>query len=75
MSTETILTLKRIRRFARRTRDYRRTYALLGGVEDDISELEPKYGAEGYKLIEKMVATCKAHCNIVDMCVNFLDTA
>ncbi|CAN0378133.1 unnamed protein product, partial [Ectocarpus sp. 13 AM-2016] len=26
LSTETILTLTRIRRFARRTRDYRRTY-------------------------------------------------
>lgn len=75
LSTEMILTLKRIRRFARRTRDYRRTYALLGGVESDIDELKRKHGAEGYRLIEKMVATCKAHRNIVDMEVNFLNTA
>lgn len=75
LSTEAILTLQRIRRFARRTRDYRRTYALLGGVEADIDELKRKHDAEGYKLIEKMVATCKAHRNIVDMEVTFLSTA
>ena len=74
LSPEAILTLQRIRRFARRTRNYRRTYALLGGEETDINDLNKKYGAEEYKLIEKMVAKCKAHRNIVDMEVKFFTT-
>ncbi|CAN0262157.1 unnamed protein product [Ectocarpus sp. 12 AP-2014] len=68
LSTETILTLTRICRFARRTRDNRRTYALLGSVQTNLEELKRKHdGAEGFRLIEKMVASCKAHRNIVDM--------
>lgn len=56
--------------------NYRRTYALLGSVEADVEELKRKHGgAEGFKLIEKMVASCKAHRNIVDIEVTFLNNS
>lgn len=75
LSTDGILTLERVRRFARRTRDYRRTYALLASKGDDLEELKRAHGgAEGYKLIEKMCAACKTHRNIVDMEVAFLNS-
>ena len=57
MCPRTILTLRRVRRFARRTRDYCRAYHALekGG------EIESK------SMIEKMKKDCKAHRNILDM--------
>ena len=58
MYPETILTLSRVRRFARHTRDYCRGYFKLakGGEESDSKEK-----------IERMRKTCKAHRNIIDM--------
>ena len=64
MCRETILTLPRIRRFARRTRDYCRAYLKL---ENDAA------GAESKDRIEKMRKTCKAHRNIIDMEPGFID--
>ena len=65
MNTDTILTLPRIRRFARRTRDYCRAYLKL--------EKDAK-GADSKDTIEKMRKTCKAHRNIIDMEPGFIDT-
>lgn len=46
-----ILTLGWIRRFARRTRDYRQVYALLGNMDADLGELKQQHGgAEYFKL-------------------------
>ena len=74
LSTETVLDLGRLRRFARRTRDYR-VYALLGNTGADLEKLKQQHGgAEGFKLIAKTVAKCKAHRNIVDLEVMFLNT-
>ena len=64
MFRETILTLPRLRRFARRTRDYCRAYLKL---ENDAA------GAESKDRIEKMRKTCKAHRNIIDMEPGFID--
>lgn len=75
LSTDKILTLGRVRRFARRTRDYRRTYARLASAGTDMADLKRKYGgAEGFRLIEKMAKGCKTHRNIVDMEVTFINT-
>ena len=65
MCRETILTLSRIRRFARRTRDYCRAYLRLEKDAD---------GTESRDSIEKMRKTCKAHRNIIDMEPGFIDT-
>ena len=65
MCRGTILTLSRVRRFARRTRDYCRAYLRLEKVEN---------GTESKDSIEKMRKTCKAHRNIIDMEPGFLDT-
>ena len=62
---ETILTLSRIRRFARRTRDYCRAYLRL---EKDAG------GTESRDSIEKVRKTCKAHHNIIDMEPSVIDT-
>ena len=62
---ETILTLSRIRRFARRTRDYCRAYLRL---EKDAG------GPESRDSIEKVRKTCKAHHNIIDMEPSVIDT-
>ena len=62
---KTILTLARVRRFARRTRDYCRAYLEL--------EKSPG-GAESKDSIEKMRKACKAHRNIIDMEPGFIDT-
>lgn len=76
LDADTILTLERVRRFARRTRDYRRSYGKLADAGDNLKEIKRRHdGADGYKLIEKMVASCKTHRNIVDTEVSFLDTA
>ena len=75
LSTDGFLPLERVRRFARRTRDYRLTYALLASKGDCLEELKPAHGgAELYKLIEKVCAACKTHRNIVDMEVTFLNS-
>lgn len=51
-------------------------YAKLSEVGDDLDELKRKHGeAEGYKLIQKMVASCKTHCNILDMEASYLNEA
>ena len=63
MCRETILTLPRIHRFARRTRDYCREYFKL---EKDAA------GADSKDSIEKMPKTCKAHRNINDMQPGFI---
>ena len=60
-----ILTLSRVRYFARRTRDYCRAYLKL---ENDADGIESKDS------IEKMRKTCKAHRNIIDMEPGFIDT-
>ena len=65
MCRQEILTLSRIRRFARRTRDYCRAYLKL---EKDAAGIESKDS------IEKMRKTCKAHRNIIDMEPGFIDT-
>ncbi|CAM9642953.1 unnamed protein product, partial [Sphacelaria rigidula] len=65
MCRKNILTLSRIRRFARRTRDYCRAYLKL---EKDATGIESK------DKIEKMRKTCKAHRNIIDMEPGFIDT-
>lgn len=64
MCRKTILTLPRIRRFARRTRDFCRAYLKL---EKDAA------GADSKDRIEKMRKTCKAHRNIIDMEPGFID--
>ena len=64
MNRETILTLPRVRRFARRTRDYCRAYFKL---EKDA------VGAESKDRIEQMRKSCKAHRNIIDMEPGFID--
>ena len=64
MCPETILTLSRVRRFARRTRYYCRGYFKLA---------KDREGADSKKKIERMRKTCKAHRNIIDMEPNFLD--
>ena len=64
MCRETILTLRRVRRFARRTRDFCRAYLKLemAGVAPDSKDC-----------IEKMRKTCNAHRNIIDMEPSFID--
>ena len=64
MCRETILTLRRVRRFARRTRDFCRAYLKLemAGVAPDSKDC-----------IEKMRKTFKAHRNIIDMEPSFID--
>ena len=65
MCTEKHLTIGRVRRFARRTRDYCRAYrdlALRGVV------------AKSKDMIEKMRNRQKAHRNILDMEIGFLGT-
>lgn len=64
MNRESILTLPRVRRFARRTRDYCRAYLRLQKVPE---------GAESKDSIERMRKTCKAHRNIIDMEPGFID--
>ena len=61
----TILTVARVRRLARRTRDYCRAYLEL--------EKSP-VGAESKDSTEKMRKACKAHRNIIDMEPGFIDT-
>lgn len=65
MCTIEYLTVRRVRRFARRTRDYCRAYRdiLLGGIA--IKSKGP---------IEKMLVKQKAHRNILDMDLGFLNT-
>ena len=64
MCRETILTLPRIRRFARRTRNYCQTHLEL---EKDAA------GADSKDSIEKRRKTCKAHRNLIDMEPGFID--
>ncbi|CAM9778322.1 unnamed protein product [Ectocarpus sp. 4 AP-2014] len=63
MCREKHLTIGRVRRFARRTRDYCRAYRdiQLGAVD-----------GQGIQLVEKMRDTQKAHRNILDMEPGFL---
>lgn len=70
LNTEVFLVLGRIRRFARRTRDWRRIYALLGDADIKESNLE-HVGVEGFKCMETIVASCKAHENFVNLGVAF----
>ena len=63
MCTETILTVQRVRRFARRTRDYCRAYPALEKGGD----------IESKDMIEKMKKICKAHRNILGMEPGFID--
>ena len=63
MYRETIMTLPRIRRFARRTRDFCRVYFVL---EIDVE------GAESKDNIEKMRKICKANRIIIVMEQGFL---
>lgn len=64
---DTILTLGRVRRFARRTRDFCRSYRSLANNPE-------KGGAciDGKESIERMRKLCKAHRNIVDMEPGFI---
>ena len=63
MCTDKILTVQRVRRFARRTRDYCRAYLALEKGGD----------IESKDMIEKMKKICKAHRNILDMEPGFID--
>ena len=60
MCRETILTLGRVRRFARRRRDYCRAYFEHGAIESK-------------QKIEQMRKVAKAHRNIIDMEPGFID--
>ena len=60
MCRETILTLGRVRRFARRCRDYCRAYLEHGAIESK-------------QKIEQMRKVAKAHRNIIDMEPGFID--
>ena len=60
MCRETILTLGRVRRFARRCRDYCRAYFEHGAIESK-------------QKIEQMRKVAKAHRNIIDMEPGFID--
>ena len=62
MCGENVLTLGRVRRFARRTRDYCRAYFTL----DKLGVIDSK------GMIEKMRKVSKAHRNIVDMDPKFI---
>ena len=73
LDTEKILTLDRVRLYARKTRDYRRVYALISEDGEAIHSRNFD-GKEGYALIETMVKTRKAHRNIVDMEQRFLNS-
>ena len=64
MCPETILTLSRVRSFARSTRDYCRGYFKLAKDGEE---------AESKETIERVRKTCKAHRNIIDMEPGFLD--
>jgi hypothetical protein len=57
-----VLPLERVRKFARRTRDYRHVYAAPPS----------EAGEDGHELIEKMRKERKAHRNIVDLELSFL---
>ena len=59
-----ILTTERVRRFARRARDYCRSYLVL----DMVGSIDSQ------EIIEKMRKTQKAHRNIIDMEPDFLAT-
>lgn len=75
LDTSDVLMLPRVRKFARRTRDYRRVYSQLAEAGDDATKISAEYGgAEGFKLVEKMRKACKTHRNIVDMEVSFLNS-
>ena len=64
MGERKILTTERVRRFARRARDYCRTYRVL----DKVGSID------GQETIEKMRKKQKAHRNIIDMEPGFLNT-
>lgn len=50
-------------------------YALLNYAQADVEELKRRRGGpERFKLIEKMMASCKAHRKIVDMGLLFAAT-
>ena len=59
-----ILTTERVRRFARRAREYCRSYRVL----DEMGNID------GKEIIEKMRKKQKAHRNIIDMEPGFLNT-
>ena len=63
MCTKKILTAQRVRRFARRTRDYCRAYLVLEKGGD----------IESKDTIEKIKKACKAHRNILGMEPGFID--
>lgn len=63
MCRKTILTLPRVRRFARRTRDFCRSYLAL----------EKGGPIESNDQIEKMRRVSKAHRNIIDMEPGLMD--
>ena len=59
-----ILTTERVRRFARRAREYRRSCCVLHEMGN----------IDGKEIIQKMRKKQKAHRNIVDMEPGFLNT-
>ena len=59
-----ILTTERVRRFARRAREYCRSYRVL----DEMGNIDDK------EIVEKMRRKQKAHRNIIDMEPGFLHT-
>ena len=73
-----ILSLERVRRFARRTRDYKRVYEYIRDHESDFNRvgesglIEQKEGEklQGHKMIESMRKKQKEH-----RCIMNLDTA
>ena len=73
LDTADVLTLGRVRLYARKTRDYRRVYAMISEDGEAIHSRNAD-GKEGYALIETMVKTRKAHRNIVDMEQRFLNS-
>ena len=68
MCAKNILTLGRVRRFARRTRDFGRAYREIAAIE--VAGGTVPQGKEG---IEKMRKKHKAHRNILDIEPGFID--
>lgn len=74
LDADGVLFLDRVRRFARRTRDYRRVYAALSkpGAENALKAANG--GKEGYELVEIMRKTRETHRIIVDIERAFVKT-
>lgn len=65
--------LGRVRKFGRKTRKYRWVYARLRDAKTH-AQLGALHACNDDKLIRTMVASCRAHRNIKDQEVRFLDS-